>query len=65
MPMQQMELSCLISEPKHLELEDGDDTVQLTENEDHDEEMDMEIGNRPDMDIPTGLNVTDFAASVP
>ena len=26
---------------------------------------DMDMENRPDMDIPTGLNATDFAASVP
>ena len=48
-------------EPTNSELEDGDDTVQLTE----DEEMDMDMENRPDMDIPTGFNATDFAASVP
>ena len=50
-------------EPTNSDLEDGDDTVQLTENEDEDENMDIE--KRPDMKIPTGLNVTDFAASVP
>ena len=27
--------------------------------------MDMDIEKRPDMNIPTGLNVTDFAESVP
>ena len=48
-------------EPTNSELEDGDDTVQLTE----DEDIDMDMENRPDMDIPIGLNATDFAASVP
>ena len=48
-------------EPTNSEFEDGNDTVQLTENED----MDMDMENRPDMDIPTGLNATDFEASVP
>ena len=52
-------------EPTNSDLEDGDDTVQLTENEDEDENMDMDIEKRPDMNIPTGLNVTNFAASVP
>ena len=48
-------------EPTNSELDDGDDTVQLTE----DDEIDMDTENRPDMDIPIGLNATDFAASVP
>ena len=30
-----------------------------------DDEIDMDMENRPDMDIPIGLNATDFAASVP
>ena len=36
-------------EPTNSDLEEGDDTVQLTENEDEDENMDMDIEKRPDI----------------